>query len=322
MNRNKNLMNLRMFDGEPESTAPQNQNQAADYAPAISTDFTTRIADNINTLQTILGITNLTPMTAGTLIKIYKYKKITLAQQVGEGEIIPLTKVERVLAKTIEIGLGKHRRQTTAEAIQKVGEARAINESDNKLVGEVRGEVKKSFFSVIGEGTGVADPGDTLQESLANVWTEMQDYYVDKDVTPVYFVSSRDVGKYLAKAQISTQTMFGWSYIENFLGLGLTIVHPYLKKGVVLGTAAENLNGAFVPATGGDLAKAFKLTSDPTGLVGMTHQANTNNASIDTLLFCSVVFYPEYIDGVFKSYIGAEGATGATGATGAAGTGA
>ena len=35
----------------------------------------------------------------------------------------------------------------------------------------------------------------------------------------------------------------------------------------------------------------------------MTHQANTNNASIDTLLFCSVVFYPEFIDGVFKGII-------------------
>lgn len=323
MNRNKNIMNLKMFDGgAAASTAPENQNQSTDFAPAISIDFTSRITENIRTLQTILGITSMKPMNAGSLIKMYKYKTITLAQQVAEGEIIPLTKVERVLAKTIELPLGKHRRQTTAEAIQKHGRARAINEADNKLVAEVRRTVKTDFFSAIGEGLGHADAGDNLQEALANVWAELNDFYDDMDVTPVYFVSSKDVAKTLGKSQITTQTAFGFSYIENFLGLGLVIVHPKLTPGTVIGTAQENLNGAYVPATGGDLAQAFQLTADPSGLVGMTHQANSNNASIDTLLFCSVVFYPELLDGVFKASIGAEGATGATGATAAAGTGA
>ena len=316
MNRNKNLMNLRMLDGgAPASTAPENQNQAADFAPAISIDFASRIAENIRTLQTILGVTTMTPMPAGTLIKIYKYKTITLAQQVAEGEIIPLTKVERVLAKTIELGLGKHRRQTTAEAIQKVGRARAINEADEKLISEVRGGVKVNFFNAIGAGIGVAPAGQTLQAALAHVWAKMQAYYDDKDVTPIYFVSSDDVADYLATASITVQTSFGFSYIENFLGLGLTIVHPKLKKGEVIGTAQENLAGAYVPTNGGDLAQSFNLTSDPSGLVGITHQPNTNNASIDTLLFCSVVFFPEHADGVFKATIGPEGATGATGAT-------
>ena len=316
MNRNKNLMNLKMFDGgAPASTAPENQNQSTDFAPAISIDFTSRITENIRTLQTILGITSMTPMNAGSLIKMYKYKTVQLAQQVAEGEIIPLTKVERILAKTIELTLGKHRRQTTAEAIQKAGRARAINEADEKLVAAVRGGIKTAFFAAIGEGTGRAAAGATLQAALAHVWGALQTYYDDMDVTPVYFVSSDDVADYLADATVTVQTAFGFSYIENFLGLGLTIVHPKLTKGTVIGTAKENLNGAYVPATGGDLAQAFQLTADPSGLVGMTHQANSNNASIDTLLFCSVVFYPEFIDGVFKASIGAEGATGATGAT-------
>lgn len=312
MNKNKNLIrrfNLRMFDDpapEPETTVPENQNQAADFAPAISIDFTSRITDNIQTLQTILGITSMTPMAAGTLIKMYRYKTITLAEQVGEGEIIPLTKVERELAKTIELGLGKYRRQTTAEAIQKVGRARAINEADEKLVGEIRGGIKTKFFTAISAGTGSATAGATLQAALAHVWAKMQTYYEDKDVTPVYFVSSDDVAEYLAAALITVQTAFGFSYIENFLGLGLTIVHPKLTKGTVLGTAKENLCGAYVPASDGDLAQSFSLTTDASGFVGMTHQANTNNASIDTLLFCSVVFYPEFVDGVFKASITGE----------------
>ena len=292
MNRNRNLINLKMFDSVEGTDYPQDQNRAADFAPAISTDFTTRIADNIQTLQTILGITNMTPMAAGTLIKIYKWKSIT-------------TKAERELAKTIELTLGKHRRQTTAEAIQRVGRARAINEADEKLISAVRKDIKTNFFTAISTGTGIGDGGSaaTLQGVLAKIWGKMQKYYEDKDVTPIYFVSSDDVADYLGTANITVQTAFGFSYIENFLGLGLTIVNPNLSKGTVLGTARENLNGAYVPGTGGDLAQSFALTADSTGLVGMTHQANTNNASIDTLLFCSVVFYPEFIDGVFKGTI-------------------
>ena len=117
------------------------------------------------------------------------------------------------------------------------------------------------------------------------------------DVTPIYFVSSDDVATYLGDANVSTQTLFGFTYIENFLGIGSAFVHPGLKAGQVAGTVVENLNGAYVPATGGDLADAFDLTADESGLVGVTHHPKTGNASIDTLIFCSVVFYPEYIDG-------------------------
>lgn len=294
---NRNRMMLQMF------APPTNENVSTDFAPAISVDFTTRIKNNIDTLREILGVTTMEPMAAGTLIKIYKWGQVTLAQQVGEGETIPLTKVTRSLAKTIELTLGKHRRQTTAEAIQKNGRNIAINKSDEVLVSEVRGGIKRTFFTAIEAGTGTATAGATLQAALASVWKEMQRYYVDKDVTPVYFVSSDDVADYIGTANITIQTAFGFSYIEDFLGLGMVIVNPGLTAGTVVGTVKENLQGAYVPATGGDLAQSFNLTGDESGLVGMTHQIAADNASITTLLFCSVVFYPEFADGVFKAEI-------------------
>ena len=295
MNRNK--MILQMY------APPENENVAADYAPAISVDFTSRIRNNIETLQRILGVTAMQPMGAGSIIKVYRWKTVTLANQVGEGEVIPLTKVQRELAKTIELTLGKYRRQTTAEAIQRNGRDIAINQSDEQLVSAVRRGVKTSFFSVIGAGEGTAEAGATLQEALANIWTKLQEYYVDRDVTPIYFVSAKDIGAYLGTAAITLQTAFGFSYVENFLGLGTVIVNPGLTAGTVIGTVQENLNGAYVPATGGDLSQSFALTGDQSGLVGMTHQIVTDNASVSTLLFCSVEFYPEFIDGVFKAEI-------------------
>lgn len=296
MNINRKLMNLQLF-------AVPNETTTSDLAPAISIDFTSRISENINTLQEILGVTNMVPMAAGTLIKLYK-ETVTVAQQVAEGETIGLSKVSRVLAATKELTLGKYRKQVTAEAIQKFGRELAINRTDAKLIGEVRKQIKADFFTAISTGTGLAEGGSTLQATIASVWGELQKKYVDTDVTPVYFVSTDDVAKELGEKEITTQTEFGFTYIENFLGLGKTFVHPGLTKGVVIGTVVENLNGAYVPATGGDLAESFDLIGDESGFVGMTHQATTDNASITTLLFCSVLFYPELLDGVIKAAVG------------------
>ena len=296
----KLTMNIQMF------TVPENETTTSDLAPAITIDFTSRIHDNIETLQRILGVVEMIPMNAGTLIKLYK-ETVTIADQVAEGEVIARSKVKRELAKTIELTLGKYRKQVTAESIQKYGRDRAINMTDEKLIGEIRKKIKADFFTSIGLGTGTAPAGENLQAALAYVWAALQKKYVDTDVTPVYFVSSDDVADYLAKGTITLQTAFGFTYVENFLGLGMAFIHPELTKGEVIGTVVENLNGAYVPATGGDLAESFQLTGDQSGFVGMTHRIETDNASITTLLFCSVVFYPELLDGVIKGSISAAG---------------
>ena len=299
MTARKYDMNIQLF------AVPENMNMTSDIAPVISVDFANRIGENIATLQRILGIVNMTPMSAGTLIKIYT-ETVELAEQVAEGEDIKLSKVERKLARTIELGLGKYLKETSAELIQQVGRERAVNRTDELLIREIRKDVKNAFFNTIAAGSGKAKAGSTLQKALANVWGALQHRYEDMDVTPIYFVSSDDVAEYLGDANVTVQTLFGFTYIENFLGIGSTFVHPGFTAGQVAGTVVENLNGAYVPAAGGDLAQSFDLTSDESGLVGMTHQAKTNNASINTLIFCSVVFYPEYIDGVIIGKIGEE----------------
>ena len=130
--KNKEFRMLQLFAAETGTTT------AADLAPAISVDFTSRIAQNIVELQQLLGITDLVPMAAGTDIKIYKWTVGELAEQVGEGEDIDLTHVKRELANTITLDLDKYRRNTSAEAIQKVGRDIAINQSDEKLVKKVQ----------------------------------------------------------------------------------------------------------------------------------------------------------------------------------------
>jgi hypothetical protein len=266
-----------------------------------------RISTNINELQKVLGINEMTPMAAGTSIKIYKMEQVNTPEQVAEGETINLTKIQRKLARTIDLVLEKFRRNTTAEAIQKSGKEIAINETDAKLISGIQKGIKKKFYEVLGEGTGEAT-GITLQGALAAAWGAIKKFYEDEDATPIYFVSSEDLADYLGSAQITLQQAFGLSYIQDFLGLGTVVVSPSLAKGKVIATAKENLHGAYIPANTGDVATTFGLTSDSTGLVGMAHYPVSGNATVDTLAMSGVVFYPELLDGVIVATIETAGA--------------
>lgn len=289
---------LQIFAAETNTTL------STDLEPAISIDFTSRISSNIDELRELLGVSELIPMAAGTDIKIYEMKRVNTPAQVGEGETIPLTEITRKLKTTITLDLDKYRKNTTAEAIQKVGRSLAVNQTDEKLISEIQKDIKKSFYTTLATGTGTAT-GTNLQITLANLWAKLQTRYEDMDVSPIYFINPQDVADYLGTAQIDMQTAFGFTYIENFLGLGTAIISPQVTAKTVYATAKENLNGAYVPVSG-DVAQTFSLTYDETGTIGMTHQMKTDNATIDTLIMSCVKFFPEYADGVFKGTISGE----------------
>lgn len=275
-----------------------------DIEPAISIDHNQRLIAGIQSLQTVLGVAEMTPMAAGTLVKQYKYTKVNTPDQVAEGETIGLTEYKRTLANTFELILKKFRKQTTAETIQKVGRSKAVDETDTLLLREVQKGVKSDFFTAIGAGTGTATPvaGDTpiLQRALAALWGALTVKYADMVVTPVYFVNPLDIADYIAKATVTVQNAFGFSYIENFLGLGMVILDPSVTVKTVEATMKENLNGVYVPA-GGDVGAAFGLTADSTGMVGMKHYLADDKACVDTLIMSGVLFYAEDASGIYKA---------------------
>ena len=297
----KEFMRLQLFAGAATNTIV-----AADLEPAISIDFTSRINQNIDELRQLLGVSELIPMAAGTDIKIYEMTKENTPAQVAEGVTIPLTEIKRKLKTTISITLDKYRKNTTAEAIQKVGRNMAVNQTDEKLISEIQKDVKKAFYTALATGTGTAT-GTSLQITLANLWAKLQTRYEDMDVSPIFFINPQDVADYLGTAQLTMQTAFGFTYIENFLGLGTAVISPQVEAKSIYATAKENLNGAYVPVSG-DVAQTFSLTYDTTGTIGMTHQMKSDNATIDTLIISCVKFFPEYADGVFKGTIAAAAA--------------
>lgn len=296
-------IDLQMFAAEANLTA------AADLEPAVSIDLTSRMSENISTLLRVISANEMIPMAVGTTIKMYETKVKAKPTTAAEGEVIGLTKIERKLKNTFEIALSKYRKATSAEAIQKIGRTTAVDQTDQVLIKSIQKDIKDSFFTLLGTGTGNATAVATgLQAAMAAAWGAVQTKFDDVDATPIYFISTDDAAKYLATAQVTMQTAFGMSYIENFLGMGDTFITPSLTAGTVVATAKENLFCAYIPTSNGEVANTFGLTSDQTGLVGMTHSLATDRATVDTLVMSGVKFFPEDLSAVIKVAVTADAA--------------
>ena len=287
--------------------------KSADLAPEISIDYVNRFTTGVRRLQRLLGLSDLMPVADGGTVKTYKYTTDIKDGNVAEGEYIPLSKVSRTLDQTHAINLRKWRRNPSAEAIQSKGRDRAINGTDAKFVSGVQGLVKAALLSAITGTTKTAPAGAGLQAALASMWGALNTIFEDYDgfgdiddgaVSPfVFFVNPTDVAKYLGTATVTTQSAFGMGYLKDFLGLGTTFTSAKVTAGSVFGTAARNVVVAYTPANGSGLSQTFGLTSDATGLVGMTHSVVTTNATIDTLLMGGMKVFPEISDAVLKGTI-------------------
>lgn len=289
-------------DPEPEpEPEPSYVTGSADIEPAKSIDHVNRFGMGIQGLLKVLGITNMQSMRDGDTIKIYKYTTSGGGDQSAEGEEIPLTKVERKLAKTLTIETKFDRKLTTVQAMNK-NRAIALEGTDKALVNKAEKRIRDTFYTVLATGTGTATAGATLQAALANAWAALSTYFKDEVATPIAFVNTEDAATYLGAAAISTQTQLGFSYISGFMGLPVIVITPDVTKGTVIMTAQENLNGAYI-GQDSETADAMGLTYDDTGLVGMVHAINTARGGIETLLVTGIVFYPEDLAGVIVGSI-------------------
>lgn len=276
-----------------------------DIEPALLIDHVSRIEEDLSHLYEIFDITELGRYREGTTIKRYATTVSAPAAQVPEGDIIGLTNVKRKPIADVVVSLKKYRKMTTAEAIARSGRTNAIDRTDRALIEELESGVITDFADAVKAGTGAAQAGTDLQAAVANVCGEIETKFAHKRGRKIFFIHPKTLYDYLGAASISMQTSFGLNYLEDFLGMGGAIVDPAFDENVVIGTIAENLNGATIDFDNGSLGELFDLTTDEAGVIGMTHGRVLDRASVETLLMTGIVFYPEDLTGIFKATVGA-----------------
>lgn len=295
---NKYKMNLQLF------AVDANTVKAVDLAKVRDVDFTERFSADLGTLMKMLGVTRKIEKKAGEVLKVYKVTGTLEDGTVAEGEIIPLSKYQTTYTPIGEAELKKWRKVTTAEAISEKGYGQAVNDTNAKMLKDIQKGIRSSFVTFMGTGTGTAS-GVGLQAAMAQVWGQMQVLFEDTSVQTVYFMNPLDVADYIGSAQISTQTAFGMTYIENFLGMGSAILASDVPKGKIYATAAENIVLYYIPVTSADMAQAFDLTADATGLIGIHTGPTYDNLSAETVAASGVGLFAEKPDGIVVGTISA-----------------
>lgn len=292
---------------EVYTTAETNLIKAQQMAKVREVDFVLQFTHNfLPKLIEALGVTRKVPLEEGTTMYYYTTTGTLQSGNVPEGEIIPLSQYQRNKVPFGELGLMKWRKATSAEAIKKSGYAEAVAETDKKMVNDIQKSIRTNLFTFLNGTITGSTPvtGTTLQAVLAQSWGQLQVLFEDDAIAPVHFVNPLDVADYLATAQISTQTAFGMTYIEDFLGLGTVIMNSQVTKGTVVSTAKDNIVMYYL-GMGGDLATAFDLTADETGYIGVHSYPTENRAQVEMLAMAGIQFLVEYAQGVVKGTISA-----------------
>ncbi len=288
------------------TTAETNLVKATNMSRAREIDFVNQFTHaSLGKLVEVLGVTRKIPMMEGTTMYVYSTSGTLQSGAVAEGEIIPLSQYATTKTAVGEITLKKWRKGVSAEAIKKSGYDAAVRDTDAAMLRDVQAGIRSDFFTFLnGTITGsTTATGVGLQAALANAWGQLQVKFEDDAAEAVYFVNPTDVSAYLGTADITMQTAFGMNYIENFLGLGTVIMTSRVTAGTFIATAKQNLIMYYLTMNG-DLARAFDLTADELGYVGIkSGYQNEERAQIETLVMDGIQFLVEYAAGVVKGTI-------------------
>lgn len=282
--------------------AESNLIKKEDLVRAREIEFVTLFGESVKKLVEALGVTRKIPKQAGYTLKSYKAKGTLQDGTVAEGDLIPLSKYQTEAVSYAEIVLKKWRKATSAEAIIEKGYDQAVQMTTDRMLKDVQKGIRADFFTFLATGTGSAT-GATFQAALAQAWGQLQVLFEDDSIEAIYFMNPLDVADYLATAQITTQTAFGMTYVENFLGLGTVIFDSKVKKGEIYATAKDNIVLYYVPVNGADLENAFSFTADQTGLIGIHEEADYKHMTAEDTVMSGVVLFAERLDGIVKSTI-------------------
>ena len=118
----------------------------------------------------------------------------------------------------------------------------------------------------------------------------------------VGFANIEDFYDWLGDKDITTQTMFGLTYIKNFLGYNTLFLLPakYIAAGKVVATPVENIDLYYVDPSDSDFAKLglnYTVMGE-TNLIGVHVEGDYSRATGDMFAIMGMKLWAEYLDGI------------------------
>lgn len=290
-------------------------------------DFITRFQENWRALLDIMGIMRPIRKAPGTVLKSKKASVVLQPGNVGEGELIPYSEATVVEVPYADIDLEKYAKATSIESIKDHGYDVAIAKTDERFLYELQNNVMANFYNYLNTGT-LKVTATTWQQALALAKGSVENEFKKMHLTStevVGFANTMDFYEYLGDANITVQTLFGFTYITNFMGYRVLFLlsDVEIPRGRVIATPRENLNLYYVSPSEGDFARAGLVyaTVGVTPLIGFHTQGNYNTAVSECFAIMGMTLFAEYLNGIAVADVtGTIGTLGSLTVTSAAGT--
>lgn len=271
-------------------------------------EFVRNFEDDIRKLTEVLGIFNPIKRAPNTALKYYETSGTLEAAVTEEAADITMSKYTRSGEHIAELTWKKWGKETTLEAISANSYAEAVQETDREFIKDIQKGIRTELFNFLKTGTGRVKLGGnseikapTLQATLANIWAQMELDFENTDASPLYFANPVDLAKYLGSAQITTQTAFGMTYIDSFLGMYDMVLASDIPAGTIITTPRENLHIYYAHASE---AQGFQFeTRDQTGYIGIHHEPTYKNMTFQTYAVSALAPFCEYLDKIYKTEI-------------------
>lgn len=288
--------------------AKTNVTTTAQYTTtAREVDFVTRFNDNWDALRTILGIMRPIRKAPGTKLVSYKAEVdggLKGGSTVAEGDEIPFTKMKVAPVAYGDIEVSKYAKSVTIESVAKYGAEVAVEKTDDAFLVALQNKILGDFYTFLATGSLELTP-KTWQQALAQAKGKVLAKFMgmDKDVTEVVgFANIMDFYDYLGDKEITTQTMFGLTYVQNFLGYSTLFLLPdkYVASGKVIATPVENIDLYYVDPSDSDFAKlGLNYTvKGETNLIGVHVEGDYSRATGDMYAIMGMKLWAEYLDGI------------------------
>lgn len=289
--------------------APNNMTgQAQVMVKAREIDFVTSFARDMQALLDILGITRMIKKENGSELRVRKASGTLQSGEVAEGDEIPLSQYEVSENAVGKITINKNRKGVSIEAIASKGYAAAVDQTDQEFRADLRNVVTGKLYDTLKSGSLVGHES-TWQMAVSMAIGKVKAKFEDMDRTATgiaVWVNTLDLYKYLGGAQITTQTAFGQTYIQDYLGADVMFVTSKIPENTVVATPLNNLVVYYVDPADSEFVQAgLSYTVDSeTGFIGFHIQGNYERAISDMFAIMGVRMMIEYQDAVANIAVG------------------
>lgn len=285
--------------------APDNTITSNEVLRAADVVFAANFTNELDQLQTALGITGVETVTAGTTLYQRKITGSLAESTPEEGDLVTYSKYQYEETPIGKLKIERYAKLTTAEAIQKAGAEAAIDRTDDKMLADLHGKLWKDFFTFLNTGTGTAT-GEGLQAAIAMARAELsKSLEKNNDVVSgnvVWFMNPEDTAKYLAQAPVTMQTVFGLTYLQNFLGVNHVFETTAVEAGNLICTPAENLH-LFTVDFAALAGAGLTYENLDYGVFGVMHEAVRDRGAVATHVMMAADLVAEVKDYIIKGTI-------------------